>query len=280
MKLLNINNSIVSVNDHGQGEPIVFLHSSASNAGQWNGIFNHLPDTHRMIAPNLIGYGFSSPWSGPGQMRIEDEARNVITLINLLGVRVHLVGHSYGGAVAMHIAKSHPYLLQTLTLIEPSTFNVLADGTTDDKKLFSEILDLAQDVTEAVTARVDQEAAKRFVNYWNGSGTFEAMPHARQIATAAAMVKVAMEFAALDAAPSFVTSANDIEVPTLLIAGTQSPKPIRCVSRIINEKWDSARHRTIPNAGHMLPITHPAAVAEHLKDQFVRRDLNLTRRTA
>ncbi|WNK01169.1 alpha/beta hydrolase [Thalassospiraceae bacterium LMO-JJ14] len=280
MRHFNINNSIISVYDHGQGEPIVFLHSSASNAGQWNGVFKHLPDTYRVIAPNLLGYGFSSAWSGPGHMRIADEARNVIALINRLGIRAHLVGHSFGGAVAMHIAKSNPCLLQTLTLIEPSAFNVLASGTADDNKYHSEILALAQDVTEAVEARLYRAAAQRFIDYWNGTGTFDAMPTERQKSTCAAMTKVAMEFGALGAEPPFVTSVEDIDIPTLIIAGTRSPKSVRCISRILNEKLKCARHRTIANAGHMLPITHPVAVAEHLKDQFAKRDPGHIHRTA
>ncbi len=97
------------------------------------------------------------------------------------------------------------------------------------------------------------------------------MPTERQKSTCAAMMKVAMEFGALDAEPPFLASAEDIDVPTLILAGTRSPNPIRCVSRIINDKLKRARHRTIANAGHMLPITHPAAVAEHLKDHFAKR---------
>ena len=59
-----------------------------------------------------------------------------------------------------------------------------------------------------------------------------------------------------------------IDVPTLILCGTRSPTPSRAITRLLAETLPRARHRTIRNAGHMSPITHPAEVnklvLEHL----------------
>ena len=59
-----------------------------------------------------------------------------------------------------------------------------------------------------------------------------------------------------------------IDVPTLILCGTRSPAPSRAITRLLAETLPRARHRTIRNAGHMSPITHPAEVnklaLEHL----------------
>jgi hypothetical protein len=60
-----------------------------------------------------------------------------------------------------------------------------------------------------------------------------------------------------------------IDVPTLIVCGTSSPAPSRAITRLLAETLPRARHRTIRNAGHMSPITHPAEVnalvVEHLR---------------
>jgi pimeloyl-ACP methyl ester carboxylesterase len=59
-----------------------------------------------------------------------------------------------------------------------------------------------------------------------------------------------------------------IDVTTLILCGTQSPKPSRAISRLLADTLPCVKHRTIRNAGHMSPITHPAEVnpviLEHL----------------
>jgi pimeloyl-ACP methyl ester carboxylesterase len=59
-----------------------------------------------------------------------------------------------------------------------------------------------------------------------------------------------------------------IDVPTLILCGTRSPTPSRAITRLLAETLPRARHRTIRNAGHMSPTTHPAdvnaLVVEHL----------------
>src|SRR5215510_8252736 len=124
-------------------DPIVLLHCSGSTGAQWRALAAELGDRYRVLTPDLIGYGAAAPWSGRGQFRLADEAAPVRSVIGRVAEPVHLVGHSYGGAVALHIARTRPELLRSLTLIEPSAFHLLRNGDANDLAAWREITGVA-----------------------------------------------------------------------------------------------------------------------------------------
>ena len=109
----------------------------------------------------------------PGQTRSEfnlvSEAAPIIGLIRNIGTPVHLVGHSYGGGVALRIARELPELIRSLTLIEPSSFHLLKEGDPDDQILLQEVIDVAEAVSEAVSSGKYWSGTGHFVDYWSGA---------------------------------------------------------------------------------------------------------------
>lgn len=73
-------------------------------------------------APDMIGTRSAGHWTGGTPFTLADEAAPIIAAIERRGVPVHLVGHSYGGGVALYIAARHPERIASLTLYEPSAF--------------------------------------------------------------------------------------------------------------------------------------------------------------
>src|SRR5262245_40305747 len=106
-------------------EPVVLLHSSGASGAQWRTLAEQLGERYHVVAPDLYGYGASAPWPGHGPFSLAHEAEIVHALLDRLGERVHLVGHSYGGAVALHVARLHSERLRSLALIEPVAFHLL-----------------------------------------------------------------------------------------------------------------------------------------------------------
>lgn len=68
-----------------------------------------------------------------------------------------------------------------------------------------------------------------------------------------------------------------MDVPTLILRGTRSPRPSRTITRLLAETLPRARHRTIRDASHMSPITHSAEVnaliLEHLLANETQTDM-------
>ena len=90
----------------GRGPPIVLLHSSMSSKSQWRELIESLRDRYRLIAIDLLGYGESAMPSAIGYS-LGDEVRLVESVLARElqpGEQFHLIGHSYGGIVALQLA--------------------------------------------------------------------------------------------------------------------------------------------------------------------------------
>jgi pimeloyl-ACP methyl ester carboxylesterase len=109
---------------HGSAPPLLLIHGFASSNLVWSKVLLQLAEAgFRVIAPDLLGYGYSGK---PRQLdyTIASQAKMVVGLLEQLGIaRVCLVGSSYGGAVAATIALDHPELDEKLVLVGASTKN-------------------------------------------------------------------------------------------------------------------------------------------------------------
>src|SRR5687768_2507772 len=115
----------------GSGEPIVLLHSSMSHKGQWSELTEDLAGKHRTIAIDLVGYGNAPNLDTSSRVTLDDEAKRVQTILHRVFGHTpmfHLIGHSYGGGVALRLARNLPHRVASLALFEPTAFHVLPDG--------------------------------------------------------------------------------------------------------------------------------------------------------
>jgi pimeloyl-ACP methyl ester carboxylesterase len=122
--------------DVGKGPAVVLLHGFASSLDAWNAVIPVLAKSHRVIALDLKGFG----WSGrpPGDYSPLAEAKLVFDLLNQRRVdRVAIVAHSWGCSIALRMALLHPERVTRLALYDawvyeeqlPSTFQwARADG--------------------------------------------------------------------------------------------------------------------------------------------------------
>ncbi len=105
------------------GKPaVIALHCSGSTGRQWNKLALSLGDRFTLIAPDLIGNGVNPHWSGTHRFCLADEAARIRRSSTGWTGDVHLVGHSYGGAVALRIAHERPARITSMALYEPRRF--------------------------------------------------------------------------------------------------------------------------------------------------------------
>lgn len=244
---------------------VICLHSSQSSGSQWRPLLSLLQDpsfaqTHDIgpvLAPDLIGYGRSTariPVSAD-KFRLFYEEQLLKPLLEQYSEEpLHLVGHSYGGALALRIAyfmaeEGRP--LQSLSLYEPVAFHLLAQG----EAAREEIAEVALRMEQLTTA----EAAGTFVDYWNKPGYFDALPERVKSGMIARQEKVQADFFALLNEPGELDDYQVIQCPILLMAGQQSPQSSRRVASLLGSVWPHAQYEHI-NAGHMAPLTHPDLV--------------------
>ena len=244
----------------GSGEPILFLHCTGSSSRQWYPFAEMLRGRFQVIAPDLCGYGKTSRWPGSGRFCLANEVALITALIDRFGRPMHVVGHSYGGAVALQIARRCPECVSSLTLIEPAAFHLLIDGDRADELAFDEIMDIAATIARAVNCGDYFKAMRRFVDYWSGEGTWAALPSQQRAALAASIEKVTLEFWATLNEPTRLEDIFEMETPILVLCGGRSPAPSRRICNHLVRTMPKAALRTIDGAGHMMPTTHVAEV--------------------
>jgi pimeloyl-ACP methyl ester carboxylesterase len=99
----------------GHGPAILLLHGWGTSAQLWRPVMGPLSASFSVLAPDLPGFGQTA--NPPAAWGVEDYARWVLALLDLHGLdRVHLVGHSNGGRVAIKLAAWWPERVEKLVL--------------------------------------------------------------------------------------------------------------------------------------------------------------------
>ncbi len=238
----------------GAGEPVVMLHSSLGSKSQWTVLADRLARRFRVIAIDLCGHGDNAGVDAGKPFSLDDEVRLITSHLNKLvpsHVRVHVVGHSWGGLVALRFAQSRRGRIASLALYDPVVFRALRDEDT----ALAEIKGLAERVGGLVMAGRRSDAVRAFVDFWGDEGSFASFPIPAQDSMARRVDVIPREFEAALRWPLSPIDLRIITVPTLLLAGARSPTVAKRIIASLSRELPNRRVRWI-DAGHMGPITH------------------------
>ncbi len=242
---------------NAKAPPVLLLHASGASRRQWRSFVEAESVRRRCLAPDLIGYGETADRQGRASSMAQ-EMEVVDSLRALAGGPVHLVGHSYGGAVAAAYAQAHADELLSLTLIEPVLFHLLRhDGPSAQ---WDEIARLASSHIAHVEAGRLNDAADAFMTYWLGATAWNVMPAALRAAVTATMPTVAQEWRQIWSGGQAPTSRWQPTMPVLLIEGCATTPAAKAIMRHLAGNLLRAERKRVEGAGHLAPITHAATV--------------------
>ena len=243
-------------------QTIVLLHSSAASARQWDALAERLRPGFDVHAIDLHGHGRQASWHGDRALSVHDEAALMLPVIERAG-GAHLIGHSYGAAVALHLAAARPSLVRSLAVYEPVLFRLLADHEPLGAAA-REAFQLAEGMRALVAGGRSAAAAECFVDYWSGACTWARMGPERQQAVVSRMPVVLQHFDALYTEPLPTTRLARLNMPVLCLAGGRSTAAALRIAGLLRAFLPAAQHETLPGLGHMGPITHAALVNDRL----------------
>jgi pimeloyl-ACP methyl ester carboxylesterase len=173
---------------------------------------------------------------------------------------VHLVGHSYGGGVALKIASARPQAIASLTLYEPSAFHLLALLGERGEAARAEIEAIAATIGEGIVSGAYRDAASQFVDYWNGPGAWMAMRPSVRDALVRWLPKASLDYRALINDTTPLASYGRLACPVHLIRGEYARGPSRLIVDELARALPRATRDVVAGAGHMGPLTHPFEV--------------------
>lgn len=252
----------------GSRPAVVLLHASASSSRQWQGLAQALQPAFDVRCIDLHGHGTQGPWPAGSPMRLADDAALALQHLAAAG-HVHLVGHSYGAAVALKLACLHPQRVLSVSVYEPVLFRWLLDPADDDGSAQA-VLAVAQAVSQRLAAGDAWAAAETFIDFWSGQGAWTALPPGRQHDIASRMAAVRLHFEALFNEPPQRTQLARLTVPMQVITGSATVPALQRLAQLWRRDLPRVRHVSLVDAGHMGPVTHADAFNAQVQ-AFLRR---------
>jgi pimeloyl-ACP methyl ester carboxylesterase len=167
------------------GPVVVLVHSSVSGARQWRRLMDDLKGDFRVRAVNLFGYGKTPSWPAARAQTLDDQARLVEAVLPTNADEIYLVGHSFGGSVAMKAAARLSGRVAKLVLLETNPFHLLAQSGRVDA--FAEAMELRNFIKTFGALSEWATAAEKFADYWGAIGTWRDMSLDRRIAFSEAL---------------------------------------------------------------------------------------------
>lgn len=245
--------------DRGALRPVLAMHCSLAHSGAWSGLAERLSGV-TVTALDQPGHGRSADWDGVTELHgLTTRIATVMAESLGEGGPVDLFGHSFGGTVCLRIALERPDLVRSLTLVEPVIF-AAAKGHPAYAPFRAE----HEEVARLLQAGDRAGAAARFHAGWGTGEAFAALPDRQRsyilqrIHHIAAQNPVLLDDAAGLLRPG---GLEGVTAPVLLIEGGDSPQIIDAVAGVLASRLPNFQRLRVPGAGHMVPITHPGAIA-------------------
>jgi len=251
------------VREAGHGPGVVCLHANVSHSVQWRALMDQLAPSFHVLAPDSFGAGRSPAWTCERPLSMADELALLAPVFERAGDAFALIGHSYGAALALVAAARWPRRVRCLALYEPTLFSLL-DAHQAPPNGADGIRCVVADVAKALSLGDGRAAARRFIDFWMGPGSWQSLPQSRRDGIESTIAHAGDWAHALFNEPTPLAALTALDIPLLLMAGRRSPAASRDVARLLASAWPGVRFIEFDELGHMGPLTHPHLVNEHI----------------
>jgi pimeloyl-ACP methyl ester carboxylesterase len=258
MPILHRGDLSVDYLDDGTGPAVVLIHSSVSGNKQWRRLIEALRPTYRCIAPNLLGYGLTTPWLVSRKQTLADAAAVALALCEDIPGPIRLVGHSWGGAVSLAVANKLGRKVSHLALYEPMLAGLLhghgkAEAWTEAMGIYAAVQTLGD-------AKDWDALAEIFTDYFNGDGSWASTPIERQRVIASQLPPNRHEWDAGCVPTIAHESFGGVDARTLILRGSMTRLVTKETADVLCQAFPDWQLQEIQGAGHMGPLTHGAIV--------------------
>lgn len=256
-----VNGLRMNVLDQGQGPPLLLVHGFPLDHTMWAHQIEQFSKTHRVIAPDLRGFGRSEVTDGTATMRQFADDLNALLDVLRITEPVVLCGLSMGGYIAFQFVQHHRGRLRGLILCDTKA----AADSEEGKQTRYKLADLVSRAGTAVLA--ESMPAKLFAPGAIGSAADEST---RNVIRRANPIGVVAAIRGLAARPDVTSVLRLIDVPTLVIVGQHDAITPAAEMKSMAQAIPGAEFVEIAEAGHMAPLESPDAVNAAIEN-FLRR---------
>lgn len=230
----------------GSGPALVLVHGYLGGSDVWAGQMAAFGESHDVICPDLAGFGASAHLAAPD--RIEGHARNVLVLLDLLGVDTFdLLGHSMGGMIVQEMVRLAPDRIRKLVLY----------GTGPQGVLPGRFETIAQSRARLATDGLAETASRIAATWFLHGRDAEAFALCQELARRASLQAA---LASLDAWENWDgrTALAAIECPTLVLWGCHDRSYGWSQPEALWRGIKGAELAVVPGAAHNVHLEKPA----------------------
>lgn len=238
---------------------LLALHCTLAFGGAWTGLVRKLDGEVTVVAPDLPSHGRSPDWDGVSDFGATAYEAALTGLTEPMDV----LGHSFGGVLALRLAVEHPELVRSLTMVEPVFFCI---AQADAPEIAAQQAEQSQPFNALIEAGDMEGAARAFNGSWSDGSRWMEMPEQVRAAMTRAIhvVPGSQPFLFGDNA-NLVARLDRVTMPTLVVRGELADPIVEATNRGLARRLPNAREVVIDGAGHMAPITHPTEMAALLR---------------
>lgn len=242
----------------GHGPTALLLHGFALDHTMWLDQAAALAPVRRCVMPDLPGFG-RSPLGPTARLDLLEQAAAVAGLLGSLGAGgpVDVVGHSFGGQVALRLWKRHPALVRSLILVGVT---LLRDSPVPTARPPEIIAEGREAYAGGLVPRLVAPESSLFVRARTRS-MLESVPYETLYAPADHAAEQAGE----------VDLLRRVDVPVLVLSGEQDRAAPPAAVRELASHVRDVRAVEVARAAHMLPVERPDEVSRAMKDFWTSR---------
>lgn len=270
MNFVNVNGLNIHYLEQGVGEEVVFVHGWPTSSFLWRHQVGPLSQTHRVLAPDLPGFGDSD--------RPADVRYDLPFFVSFLGKfldatdveRATLVCHDLGGPIALTFAVRHPERVGRLVILDTTPYPELPPALRMLLRVMAAPL-----VGDFIVSRTGIALTLRWVGVVGNRAAITSdvvdgyyRPYAQDRAARRILLRILRE---LDPGEMVETAQGlgQIEAPTLIIWGDKDPTAPVSVARRLHQDIQGSQLVVLENCGHFVPEDKPEEVTRLMLEFLV-----------
>lgn len=233
--------------------PAIGLHCMMGSAGLFSPLAERLSGMIDLQAFDFPGHGRSPDWRSGDNDNLHDFLTRYTT--SMIRQPVDLIAHSFGATIALRVAVDTPHMIRSLTLVEPTLFAAVPPV----------VRQAEQDrVTRFLPEEDWDSMLRQFFTDWGAGKTLPS--EGSQLERLRRQMKLVIDTNAvlMEDYPGILrkNGLEGISAPVMLITGENSPRIAHAISDALVTRLPNGDQKVVPDAAHMLPLTHPDQFAE------------------
>ena len=255
---ISLNGLEIDYDESGTGPTLVLVPGSFSTGAAWRPVTKRLNGMFRIVTTSLPGYGGTREVRDGSKPDIDLLAEVVEEVVRTTGSAVHLVGHSFGGCVAVAVATRGLVKLSGLTLFEANPVDVLR--MSDERELHCAVRGML-DAYEAAADDGMGAVAARVIDFWGGAGSFDALPEAVRGYVAATAATNALDWRTALGFNADAAAYRAIDCRARFVFGSEGHKAAKCMAEVLGNLVPNGKVTEMSGASHFMLATHPEQTA-------------------